>query len=1274
MASGELQNLIATLTQIRANTQACIKAFSDMEETANESPSQPLSASMSSTVCPDCKRTLSSASSLQQHRANYCRYREGKYAKQPRTNVVRTVRRDVEVNDTEFRSESSCLRRVKVALNGYVRDYEMVPVSDVVVVDPERWMRGDDALVEELHDVMTDYVVKARMVLKVWFVKQDPTTGVVLKRELFYLSSLPSSQIVEFHEWYHAHVSAIMKNFNTFTKHESNLEFDGVEALIIKFSLNKNLTGRAFFDLPQKLKAMKAVINVDAKEGCFKYALLSVLHYKDVKLNRERVSKYQAWENELDFSNVDINNIDLKKDLPKIEKQNNLKINVHVWDKGLQGCRYNRRSTIAERTVNLLLVVNSDGERHYCGIPSLSRLYHHTKTTHNMDHMCERCIRSFSTEQLLTEHFQWCSQGRLQIESMPKNQHYSYTSFDKELSTLRVLYADIESYIQEDIHYPAAIASYEVWHPHLTNKQNNVKLQAWQGEESIINFLQYLEDTAITQHRRDSKLTRQSMLLTTEQQKEFDACTTCPRCKSTFDTEKHKKVRDHCHITGKYRSPLCHACNCRLHLRRRTLPVIFHNFKCYDAHMIIKHGIGQMKDWKLNVIPQTTEKYMSLTASIPVDKTKEGKPVFFNINFIDSYQFMTSSLASLVNNLDDLPFTNLMKQTYPSLSDQTIRRKGVFPYSYFDSLERLQETSLPPRSEFTNDLTGDECSEEEYRIAQTAWLEFGCQTFGDYLMRYLEMDVRQLADVFERFRKVSLEQDGLDPVHFISLPGLSYTSAFKMTKEKIHLLTDYDMYEMFERGIRGGMTFVNKHYIRSGIVTHNNEQHAQHLAYIDQNNLYGSSLSQPLPHSEFSWVEDLSSFTPDFIMNIDEKGDWGYTFELDLSYPSNIHHKTKDFPLAPESGEVTEEMFTPFMSSFYRTLNPQGKYKPCRKLLLTHFNREHYVVHYAILKFYLQQGMVIDKIHKIIKYRQKAWLKPYIDFNSNKRATAQNNFEKDYYKLKNNALFGKTMEDVRKRIIYKLITDTDKLTKLISSPFFHERDIITEDIVGVHMLKSKVTLDKPIFVGQSVLDYSKLEMYKLFYEILPQCSLIKDLKLVGGDTDSFFLTISTDTHITLSDVFNSLAQHIDTSNYPPSHPLYSTVNKAKLGCFKDETAGRELEEMILLRPKMYSMKFANEQSSIKRAKGISRHLVKKMKHDAYLQAYDEKKITHVQMTILRSTQHTVQTTTFRKRALSAWEDKRLWLSENESVPHGFVDSPVPPPKRIRVLLPPSGDV
>ena len=1216
--------------------------------------------------------------SLKQHMEKYCRYRDGKKAKQP---TVARQRGAVVIDDAdiEFYSErsESVIVRSNVSVNGRVRDYTMTPCGKKVV-DPERWMMESRSCVRHVLDQMDAYFIRGRLVLKAWFVKRNPATLEVLHRDVMYLSSLPADFIHDFKHWYKRHVLGIIKNLESLCKYDSGLEFDGVEAVEIKLTLVDNLSGQAYFQLPDKLKRMQAVVNVNVREACFQYALLSMLHYNDIpnRPYRSRPQSYQQWLGELEFGKVDPSNVHIRRDVSEIEKLNKIKINIHLWEKGeLQGCIYNDRNVLTDKTINILLVVGSQGEQHYCGIPSLSRLYHHTKTTNNMPHMCERCVRSFNTKENLEEHYQWCARGRLQIELPPKESTFSYKTFSRELPPLKVIYADIESCIKDDIHYPAAIASYEVWHPHIaTQRQNNTAIESWNGEDCIVDFLQYLDKMANSLHRRDNKLTRQSIILTTQQQQDFDTCTHCPKCNIKFDNN-HKKVRDHCHITGKFRSALCHKCNSNFYLTRRTLPVIFHNFKCYDAHQIIKHGLGKFKHWELRIIPQTKEKYMSLTARIPVDKTKEGKKVYFNVVFLDSFQFMSSSLANLVTNLDSLPFAEVLHRDYPNLTNVIVKRKGVFPYTYFNSLSRLQESSLPPRSAFKNDLSGEECVEEDYRFAQRAWQEFDCQTFGDYLMVYLKLDVVLLACVFERFRQKTLEEDGLDPVHFVSLPGLSFESAFKMTGEKIHLLQDLEMYTFFERGIRGGMTFVNKHVVRNETITHNDTELTQHLAYIDENNLYGNALRKPLPHSEFCWVEDLSVFTRDFILSLDEEGEWGYTLEVDLGYPEHLHHTTADFPLAPETGEITYDMFSDFMKTFYQTLNRSKTYKSSRKLLLTHYKREHYFVHYAVLKFYLMMGLTLDKVHRVIKYKQKAWLKEYIDFNSKQRALSQNDFDKAYYKLKNNALFGKTMEDVRKRINYKLVTDEHKLYKLACSPLFHDRDIITQDIVGVHMLKAKVTLNKPVFVGQAVLDYSKLEMYHLYYKILPQCPLIKQLQLVGGDTDSFFLTIATDTNITLTDVFNSLAQYIDTSNYPPSHPLYSTVNKAKLGCFKDETAGQTLEEMILLRPKMYSMKYKHSNTCIKRAKGISKHIVKNnIRHDTYREAFEEKKTTHVQMTILRSKNHTIQTTTFNKRALSAWDDKRCWVSENESFPHGHVDSPMPMAKRRRIVLPVSGDV
>jgi len=220
-----------------------------------------------------------------------------------------------------------------------------------------------------------------------------------------------------------------------------------------------------------------------------------------------------------------------------------------------------------------------------------------------------------------------------------------------------------------------------------------------------------------------------------------------------------------------------------MRLQDAFLPVFFHNFRGYDCHVICQEALGQIAGWSVEVIAQTREKYMSMNAEFCVRQgDNKSRPVNMKIGFRDSFQFMTASLSSLVANLspDQLKHTRAM-----CCSDDVFKHvalgKGVFPYSYFDSPDRLKETRLPPRESFFDELTQTECSVERYKMAQEAWSLLKCKTFGDYMLHYLRLDVHQLADVFETFRELTLKEDGLDPAYYFTLPGLSWDSAFKMT-------------------------------------------------------------------------------------------------------------------------------------------------------------------------------------------------------------------------------------------------------------------------------------------------------------------------------------------------------------------------------------------------------------------------------------------------------------------------------------------------------------
>ncbi|GFT48691.1 uncharacterized protein TNCV_4632411 [Trichonephila clavipes] len=255
------------------------------------------------------------------------------------------------------------------------------------------------------------------------------------------------------------------------------------------------------------------------------------------------------------------------------------------------------------------------------------------------------------------------------------------------------------------------------------------------------------------------------------------------------------------------------------------------------------------------------------------------------------------------------------------------------------------------------------------------------------------------------------------------------------------------------------------------------------LLYLDANNLYGWAMSQYLPLNDFKWVDFLD------VDNIDENGGKGYILEVDLEYPESLHDDHSDLPLAPES-----------------SVPPGCKEK---RLLTTLYPKTNYVVHIRNLKQYLKLGLVLKKVHKILEFHQESWLQPYINMNTQFRTEAENEFEKNFYKLMNNAIFGKTMENIRKRVDIRLCNNGEKAEKLISKPNFKDRTIFCENLAAFHMGKTSLTLNKPIAVGMSILDISKTLMYEFHYHKMKAC-YGENVKLLYTDTDSFIYNIKCD--------------------------------------------------------------------------------------------------------------------------------------------------------------------
>jgi len=285
-------------------------------------------------------------------------------------------------------------------------------------------------------------------------------------------------------------------------------------------------------------------------------------------------------------------------------------------------------------------------------------------------------------------------------------------------------------------------------------------------------------------------------------------------------------VRDHDHMTGKYHGAAHNACNFNLKLNSKTapIPVIFHDLKGYDGHLLMQamaRAPGEIK-----CISTNTEKYMSFSLG--------------NLRFIDGVNFMQSSLDKLVKGREE--FSIMEKMVMEENKRQLLLKKGIYPYEHMDAFERFDETRLPKKEKFYSSLSGKGITDEEYADAQEVWATFGCQKMGDYHDLYVATDVVLLADVFENFRKVCQEKYGLDPAHYYSAPGLSWDALLKKTGVELELLTDLDMHLFIEWGMRGGISVVGKRYAKANnplVEGYNPAKPTNYITYLDANNPYG---------------------------------------------------------------------------------------------------------------------------------------------------------------------------------------------------------------------------------------------------------------------------------------------------------------------------------------------------------------------------------------------------------------------------------------------------
>ncbi|KXZ46501.1 hypothetical protein GPECTOR_43g938 [Gonium pectorale] len=1041
--------------------------------------------------------------------------------------------------------------------------------------------------------------------------------------------------------------------------------FDGFVSMTLRTADYTPIGGGSYIELPACIRAKKACINIkNTDDKCFLYCLLHAVMGHEIPHHPERITWYKGREG-LILEPPSATYPPQPKHLPLFERANDMTISVFAIQRkqardgtyqvgSIEPFHISKHTSQRGRQADLLLYEDEEsGKAHYVVVKDLSALLRSQVTEHEgRVEFCRHCLSHFPSKEALVAHQALsCTDHaavRVSLPTKGQDDVMEFTNHHNKIRAPFVIYADCESILFREesacgsssakvsTHKPISFR-YAVVGP----SKEVTQTRTFEGLDATQRFINAIvDDTLAISDSINSTNLPIKWLPGQEAAHKRAQC--CYLCEQRFSWPELHKVADHDHFTGEYRGPACERCNKRARKDRVSVPIFFHNGKGYDFHHIMTH-IGEFltghPEITLSCIPLNTEKYLTFGLSRRTDYVNaQGKETHKTATFAafkDSHQFMASSLDRLVESLKasdralgTSSFTRtrsyLQTHGYTASQSELLLQKGIFPYEWFDSASKLDH-------------------------------ELGCRSFRDYHDLYLATDVFLLADVFEAFRDMCIEHFHLDPAHYYTNPGTFWDAALRRSGVRLELLTDIDMVLMFEKGMRGGISMISTRYAKANnpqVQGYDPSQPASWITYLDANSLYAWAMQRPLPVGGFEWA-DPAAFTREKIMTLDDEGSRGYVLMVDLAYPPELHEAHNLYPLAPEHMLVTEDMASPYNHRVAAAC--RLSLGECHKLVPNLHDKQNYVLHYTNLKTYLGLGMRLLRVHKVIEFDQRPWLRDYIADNTRQRTlakAAKDAFLSDLWKISSNAVFGKTMENVRKRCCLDIRTKADKFTaKALSSPRLQNVTRFGENLVCLHMRKTSVVINKPIYVGMCIMDLFKTLMYNFHYNTMLARYGHEHCRLLFTDTDSLCY------HITTPDVYVDMAsmrEAFDFSEYPRDHPLHSTENCAVSGRFKDETSGTPISEFVGLKPKMYA--FRTDTTEKRTAKGIKKSV--EIGFAEYRQALEGGTCTKVTQLAIRSFKHQLHTVQQTKVGLSPIDTKRYVMDDGvTTLAYGHKDTP-----------------
>lgn len=734
----------------------------------------------------------------------------------------------------------------------------------------------------------------------------------------------------------------------------------------------------------------------------------------------------------------------------------------------------------------------------------------------------------------------------------------------------------------------------------------------------------------------------------------------------------------------------------------KSIHVYFHNAMGYDANFILRYVMSNewCKNWSIKTIMKSSSRLQKLRFQFMLQsedgdieeledeevvdnssthqrrKKKRKKYMSHTIEIGDTFLFMTMSLEKIVDCLKKKTveenkavfpaFFREFHKSFEGISDANISlilKKNIFPYKFFTETSRLdtprdefleifkpKEENLP---NFSETVTLEDM-DEQFKTVERVFTDFNVQTARDYHDIYLRCDVMQLADVFTAAIHTLWESHHIFLPDYLGMPGASWAAFLRHDPTlSIPLYTNTIFAEYFHDMTRGGVT--------SAPLRHAKADETHSIIYLDVNGLYPYVMqAYKYPCGYFLWVNfgddaqvDCNRYLMEEIFpDLEQKGE-GMCITVDLHYTREVKDATDDYPFAPEHRIIYDEYFGEDQE-FLRTwsaANNDEQMKPFRGLVGTLYDKTQYGVHWRLLKWYIEHGLVVTKIYWGVRFEEGDYLAGYVRKNIEIRNTRKDELGKMVYKLMGNSIYGKTFESPFKRGAFEIICDEAKLQGMIEEG--NISTIVPIDDLGwvVKLDGEEIVLDKPTYIGACVVEYAKLHMYELFYDKLKK--IFTDVRLVYTDTDSFIVRVEHEPE--LSD----------------SKKLFAYMREKCPGLLggiggqiKSETGEDDtIEEIIALRSKVYAYKTKGGHIG-KRAKGTTKAAQEmQLDWDAYKKVLEElTSKTTDNMQFVR-TRFSISSVKMSRQSLSANDGKRDICADGiHTHAWGFHDAPISSPK------------